>query len=642
MGSITGYDESHWNVIKDIGNGKLLCKCDCGTEKIVNKYSVLHGKTLSCGCTKRYKPLKNKKFNYWKVLDDIDSEYALCECVCGTVRKVQKAHLKNGTSKSCGCKRDNIDNCEEQTYNYLTIKQELGEGKVVCQCICGNVREYNKYQVRSGIIKSCGCMSSKLKTNANFIDLTNQKFGEWEVQEELGNSIVRCKCSCGTIRDIHKQTLLNGTSKSCGHNTTKFVDLTNKTFDYLTVKEELGYGMVKCECKCGNIIVIQKSTLISGKSKSCGCMKTDIFRKTLIERYNEVSTHKINNPRNEEQINALSSKDAFKDFIEKHFNYKPTIKELVDVLDINEASVGRIINKYDLYKSIDYKPMVSSLEKVLCEYIKTVYNGDIKTSVRDIISPYELDIYIPEKRLAIEFNGDYWHSSIFKEPKYHQQKTIACAKKGVRLVHIFEHEYIHNEYKIKSFIKNILSNDNTVYYARNTVIKEIDTNTAKDFCEKYHLQGWSASKIALGCYKDEELLSIMTFSKPRFDNSYQYELIRYCTKTDIGVIGGAQKIFSYFVNRYNVTSVITYSDISKFTGNIYTKLGFEVVKITSPNYVWISYDDNSILSRYQTQKYKLIKKGLGTQEQTEDEIMSSLNFLKIYDSGNIKLEWRRS
>jgi hypothetical protein len=101
-------------------------------------------------------------------------------------------------------------------------------------------------------------------------------------------------------------------------------------------------------------------------------------------------------------------------------------------------------------------------------------------------------------------------------------------------------------------------------------------------------------------------------------------------------------MFSYFLKQYNPTSIITYSDISKFTGNCYTKIGFKPIQpnpITEPNYVWVSADKNTVLSRYQTQKQRLIDEGLGTEDQTEDNIMSMLNFLKVYDSGNIRLEW---
>ena len=100
-------------------------------------------------------------------------------------------------------------------------------------------------------------------------------------------------------------------------------------------------------------------------------------------------------------------------------------------------------------------------------------------------------------------------------------------------------------------------------------------------------------------------------------------------------------MFSYFVNKYKPTSIITYCDISKFAGEAYLKLGFKTDKdsLTSPNYVWISSDRNNVIHRYQTQKHKLIAQGLGTENQTEDEIMINLGYIKVYDCGNLKFEW---
>lgn len=155
---------------------------------------------------------------------------------------------------------------------------------------------------------------------------------------------------------------------------------------------------------------------------------------------------------------------------------------------------------------------------------------------------------------------------------------------------------------------------------------------------KYHLQNFAKSSVNLGLYDSDELVSIMTFGKPRFDSNYDFEIIRYCTKSGITIAGDAERLFSNFVNTHKNASIITYSDISKFTGNIYLKLGFNVVKITEPGYVWVSAHNN-VISRYKTQKHKLLSQGIGNINQTEDQIMSNLGYYKLYNSGNIKMEY---
>ena len=293
------------------------------------------------------------------------------------------------------------------------------------------------------------------------------------------------------------------------------------------------------------------------------------------------------------------------------------------------------------------KSFGSHYEHDLYVYVSKFIDKDkIKLHDRNVITPQELDIYIPEKHLAIEFNGSYWHSTEKVEPKYHQNKTIACAKKGIQLIHIFEYEWndIDKQIKLLELIKSKLVTPDTILYARNTELKQVTDSEADVFLNKYHLQGNAPATIKLGLYNDKELVSILTFGVPRFNNNYTYEIIRYCNKFGVGIVGGIEKLYKYFINTYSPESVITYSDISKFTGNVYSKIEFKPVQIgsiTEPGYVWINEETNLVMQRYQTQKQKLLKLGLGTEEQTEKEIMINNGFLQVYNCGNIKMEWLR-
>ena len=130
----------------------------------------------------------------------------------------------------------------------------------------------------------------------------------------------------------------------------------------------------------------------------------------------------------------------------------------------------------------------------------------------------------------------------------------------------------------------------------------------------------------------------MTFGTPRFDNSNNViELIRYCTRADTVIIGGAEKLFNFFIRKYTPSKVISYCDISKFTGKVYNRLGFKLVAVSEPNYVWVR--GNKVLKRYQTQKHKLLEMGLGREDQTESEIMEELGYIRVYDCGNYKFEF---
>jgi hypothetical protein len=647
---LTGQKFNHWTVLEELGNGKILCQCDCEnqTVKILDKYSVKKGKSTSCGCSKAFEKFKGKQFGYWTVIEDIDKDYSLCRCICGKEKKVQRAHLKNGTSISCGCKKAIKNDITGQTINYWTVLKELGAGKVLCQCICGTQREVYKNALLNGTTKSCGCKSSELKSEAFLNNMEGQTINSWTILKELGNDKVFCRCSCGVEKVTAKSTILDGRSKSCGHDTNAFRDLTKQKFGEWTVLKELGYGKVECQCSCENktIKILDKATLLNGTSQSCGCKKREYMLKTIFDRYGEVSTNKINNPREQWQIDAVSSRENMINYITHNFNHKPTVYELTKTLGINESSIGRKIKEYDIANYVDLQPMHSKYEDELVDYVKSIYSGKLILNSKGIITPYELDIYIPEKKLAIEFNGNYWHSTIYKDKYYHQQKTIKCAKQGIRLIHIFEYEWKNSSFqeKIKNCLKQILT-DSNIIYARNTEVKEISASESKPFLEKYHFQNdTTSSSIRLGCFYKDKLVGVMTFGKPRFNNKYEYELHRLCWRPGIKVVGGLEKLFSYFTKTYNPQSVLTYSDISKFAGNSYTKIGFTPVQpnpITEPNYKWVSPTSNDVLSRYQTQKYRLLEQGLGTEDQTEDEIMEDNNYFKIYDCGSIALQWAK-
>lgn len=527
-----------------------------------------------------------------------------------------------------------------QTFGEWTIIEELGSGKVLCRCSCGTVKINSKYNVVKGRTKSCGCISSKLKSQATFQDLTGKTFNEWTVLKELGNDKILCRCSCGVVKETTKSAVKDGRSKSCGHDKNMFRDLTGKKIYNWTVLKEFGYGTVQCRCECGKISIIQKATLLNGTSKSCGCLKTPLMQDTLMKRYGDITANRVAKPREKWQIDTLNDKEKLINFIvTKYKSNKPTIKDLIEDLDVNESSMGRKIKEYDIYEYISFDTYSSSYEKEIVDFIKSICSYDVITNSRQVIKPHEIDIYIPEKQIALEFNGSYWHSDIFKDKKYHQIKSMQCLKKNIRLIHIFEYEWRNAESKekIKQLIYDALT-QKKIIYARETEVRTVDAEDAKEFLNKYHLQGYTQSSINLGLYYKDELIAIMTFGVPRFDNNADYEIIRLAYKSGYSITGGTNKMFKYFMNNYckDGDTVISYCDLSKFTGNTYLKLGMELDGITEPNYKWFNPSNLDLLSRYQTMKSKLIDSGLGRAEQTEDDIMYNLNYFKIYNSGNLK------
>ena len=279
----------------------------------------------------------------------------------------------------------------------------------------------------------------------------------------------------------------------------------------------------------------------------------------------------------------------------------------------------------------------SGLESKLLEIIKNNYNGEIQLNKRNIIPPYEIDIYLPDKKIGFEMNGIYWHSNLFKENDYHLKKTKMCEDRGITLFQIWDDDFIKKREIIESMIKSKLGNLNRIY-ARKCEIRNVSKKDENKFIEENHIQGYAKSKINLGLFYKDELVCIMTFSKPRKiykgNGNVDYELIRFCNKINTNVIGGASKLFQSFIKSYNPKIILTFADRFYSNGNLYNKLNFSRVGETKPNYQYIL--NGRRVHRFSLRKSVLVDKFNADPSLTEDEITSMLLIYKVYNSGNIK------
>lgn len=321
----------------------------------------------------------------------------------------------------------------------------------------------------------------------------------------------------------------------------------------------------------------------------------------------------------------FKSKDIAEQFLINTYPNKVTMKELAKDTDIPYTTITQYIHKYGLEDYIDYSSTVSQPEKDIVEYLTSKGITNIVQSDRDILDGKEIDIYLPDYKVGIEFNGDYWHSELKRDKRYHYDKSMLANSKGVFLYHIFSHEWFDEEKRIRilNHLDNILHINENKIYARKCMIREVDVAEKNRFLNENHIQGKDSSSIKLGLYYNDELVSLMTFCYPRFSKKYNWELSRFCSKHNYNVIGGASKLFKYFVDNYMKDGevIVSYSDIAKTTGKIYKTLNFEFVNDAEPNYIWWKSDDD-YKTRYQCQMVN------------ERIIMESNGYIKIYDCGN--------
>jgi very-short-patch-repair endonuclease len=374
-------------------------------------------------------------------------------------------------------------------------------------------------------------------------------------------------------------------------------------------------------------------------------------KKTCLEKYGVDHTSKIEEIRKKIKItnqNTYISKIKDKNIIKVDFDKKGYIYNCEICKNDFFIDYGLLKNRKKIKTILcticnPISKHISGIEIQLQNFIKDNYNSEILFNNKKIINPYELDIYLPELKLAFEFNGLFWHNEINRENDYHLIKTEMCEKQGIQLIQIWEDNWLFKQEIIKSIILNKLSKTSNKIFARKCEIREIiDNKLIKEFLDKNHIQGFVGSKIKLGLYFDNELISLMTFGNRRIamgkkaTNQDEYELLRFCNKLNTNVIGGSSKLFKYFIDNYNPKEITTYADRSFSQGKLYETLGFKFVKKTEPNYYYII--DGIRYHRFNFRKDVLVKEGFDSNK-TEHEIMLEREIYRIYDSGNLKFNY---
>ena len=290
----------------------------------------------------------------------------------------------------------------------------------------------------------------------------------------------------------------------------------------------------------------------------------------------------------------------------------------------------------------------SKAEDEIISFIRDeLHITDIIQRSKKIISPFEIDIYLPYYKVGIEYNGVIWHSEKFgKDKYYHLKKTEECQKKGIKLIQIFEDEYNEHKEIVFEKIRHLLGKDNNKekVYARKCTVKEINKTESETFLNTNHIQGFAPSTIYLGCYYNDALVAVMTFKKEiRISN--KWELNRFATDISKHCIGIGGKMFSYFVKNYNPDYVKSFAD-RRWTlnndNNLYTKLGFKLDEILKPDYSYVT-SKSKREHKFNFRKKLMIKRYPEynlTNDMTEEQMTKIIGVYKTWDCGKYKYVWQ--
>lgn len=314
--------------------------------------------------------------------------------------------------------------------------------------------------------------------------------------------------------------------------------------------------------------------------------------------------------------------------------YASTMAELVG---IDRTTATRILSKHGIVLNQEHN--VSAGENELLTWVREVYDGEIQTNV-PILDGKHIDIFIPEISIGIEYNGCYFHSEAKKPKDYHFDKTEIAKRKGINLLHIWSHIWERKKDIVKSMIMSKLGiSDRNRVYARNTVVVEVSGTDAKDFHEKYHIQGHGRGGIHLGIFSDGVIIGCLTLLE-RGANSGDFEIIRYSTSVDI--IGGFSKALKAFQNVCDWNRISTFADRDISDGDLYRKTGFEEIHITRPIMSYFDPNSGNVYHRSRFMKSRLDGDVVIYDDSlTEREMMGVSGYLRLYNSGLIKFAMTR-
>lgn len=494
---------------------------------------------------------------------------------------------------------------EKDKFNHWEVKKVSSEG-ILCLCTaCNSTEKYvNKSWLVNGRSKSCGCLRKNLKSkslNKTFQEIkVGDKFNSWEVLEITKKNGLRCRCNAcqQTIKIVKRNILLGNRSKSCGCQESK----NNSLKEQIRVGDSFGDWIVletskskyfMCECSCGTKRPVSYVDLLHQKSKSCGCKKQELAEKTSLENFGTKHPHQS--------------------------------------FEIKDKKKQTLLDRYGVENSFQLiDPLVGSKgELELLDWVQTYYSSAKKTW----IGGKEIDIFIPELSLGLEYNGLYWHNETKVDKNYHLDKTKYFESKNIRIIHIFEHEWLERREQTKSFLLSALDKNEHKIGARKCKFLLSDTREeikkSQTLLESTHLQGKAPNpKFVINVYFEDTLLATATFGK-HHRNREEWVLSRFTTETNYTIQGALAKI-SKIASKHLGSKIISWADYRISQGNGYLKAGWKKEKLLSPDYF---YHKGLKITSKQRRQRAIVKTPTYLTEH-EHALLDGL--FRIYDCGKIR------
>lgn len=235
-------------------------------------------------------------------------------------------------------------------------------------------------------------------------------------------------------------------------------------------------------------------------------------------------------------------------------------------------------------------------------------------------------ICIPDQQTCILISPSSIYNAQQVPASHNIERMKIIQNTGYRCIHVFDWDDWDK-------IINLISPKQKIY-ARQCEIYRLNIEPTDEFLNNYHLQGTVKGQIiSLGLVKNSELLQVMTFGNPRYDKHYYSELLRLCTKPGYMIVGGAEKLFSFATKQLTIDEIISYCDLSKFSGAVYNRIGMKLKRVTEPQEVWSRGNRKITANLLRQRGYDQLFNSNYGKETSNEALMLQDGWLPVYDCG---------
>lgn len=522
---------------------------------------------------------------------------------------------------------------ESRGYNVLSTEFKKVKDKVKFICPNGHSGEIDIFRFQNGRgCRKCGhsATGNKLRKSIEEVFKIFEDRGYTPLFKEYKNYKEKLSyiCLCGNINVAPISSIIKGCKcKNCMKKTTTKYDI--KTAINIFKKNGLtlidknvknSTTKMKCVCERGHTLNMTISSMLRGR----GCIHCKREQMFNVQRFKYDFVKSEFEKKGIKLISKTynSSNSPLHVECENGHSYYPTFSNFQKGTGCPKCS--NHISKPEL-----------EILKLLRDILPNI---EIVTNSRKIIAPKELDIYIPNYNLAIEYCGLFWHSDKNLDRSYHYNKMIECDKKNIRLITIFEDEWIYKKDIVVSKIIQAINKTETKIFARKCKILKIDSKTANTFYEKTHTQGKTSGPYHYGLFYNNELVMTISIGKSSRQHTYNgLEIKRISTKLNVTVVGGISKLLTYIIKDLNIEKLRTHNDLrwGKLNSSVYESLGFK--KIGESKYTPHYFKGFTRKRNYGLRKTKEEQK----LNKTEYELREKQGWSRIWDCGHETYEFNK-